>query len=159
MLTSPNARSAADREKIVAALVPSLADLLDLAGMAKLAHWHVRGPGASALHGVYDDLAKVCRKQADRIAERAAIALGGVVIGTASQVAERSRLDPFPAEARSCEELCAALTDRARQASAGLGETRRALDALKAVDTANMIQDIAVAVDAAAGFVTMNLDT
>lgn len=156
MLT-PNPQKPATQAKVAAALAPCVADLLDLAGHAKLAHWHVRGPNFIALHELFDDLADVCRAQVDRVAERVVFALGGTVPGTARQVAEESRLDDFPETERGALPLCKALVLGARTASEGLQEARVACEEAGDVDTANLLQDVALAVEQAAGLVAAHL--
>ena len=156
-MLNPNPQKPAAQAKVIAALVPCLADLLDLAGNAKLAHWHVRGPQFIALHGLFGDFAAALHAQADRIAERVTLALGGAVLGTARQVAEESRLDDFPAEERGGEALCKALVDGVREVSAGLGEACDACAAAGDEVTANMLQDVAAAVEQSAGLIAAHV--
>jgi starvation-inducible DNA-binding protein len=154
---NPNPQKAAAQAKVIAALVPCLADLLDLAGNAKLAHWHVRGPTFIALHKLFDDFTGTLRDQADRIAERAVFSLGGQVLGTARQVAEETRLDDFPVEERGADALCKALVDEAREVSAGLQEARGVCEDVGDVDTANLLQDVALQVEQGGGLIAAHL--
>ncbi len=156
MLT-PNPQKPATQAKVAAALAPCVADLLDLAGHAKLAHWHVRGPAFISLHELFDALAKTSRKAADRVAERAVFGLGGTVPGTARQVAEESRLDDFPETERSADPLCKALVLGARTVSEGLQEARVTCEELGDVDTANLLQDVALTLEQSAGLVAAHL--
>lgn len=156
-MLSPNPQKPAAQAKVVAALVECLADLLDLAGNAKLAHWHVRGPNFIALHKLFDEYADTLRDQADRIAERVVFALGGAVIGTARQIAEESRVDDFPADERDANALCMALVMGARQVSEGLQEARGVCEDAGDVVTANLLQDIALLVEQGAGLIGAHL--
>lgn len=157
-MMNPNPQKPAAQSKVIAALVPCLADLLDLAGNAKLAHWHVRGPCFIALHELFDTFAETCRTQADRIAERVTLDLGGTVLGTARQVAEESRLVDFPIGERGADALCEALVNGAREVSEGLQEARGTCETVGDADTANLIQDIALAIEHGAGLIAAHLE-
>lgn len=157
MLLNPNPQKPTAQAKVVAALLSCLADLLDLAGNAKLAHWHVRGPQFIALHQLFDGFVDTCRAQADRLAERITLGLGGAVLGTARQVAEESRLDDFPTAERGAEALCKALVSCARDASAGIQEARGICEDVGDADTANLLQDVALNLEHGAGLIAAHL--
>ncbi len=53
----------------------ALADLLDLALMAKQAHWNLVGPRLGSMHQLLDDLTGAAREGADLVGERS-LALG-----------------------------------------------------------------------------------
>lgn len=156
-MLNPNPQKPAAQAKVIAALVPCLADLLDLAGNAKLAHWHIRGPQFIALHKLFDEFHDTLREQADRVAERVAFALGGAVLGTARQVAEESRLDDFPEAERGADALCKALVSGAREVSEGLQEARGACEGAGDDVTANLLQDVAAVIEQAAGLIAAHL--
>ena len=157
LLTNPDPQEDAAKEATVASLLPCLADLLDLAGNAKLAHWNIRGPQFKQLHEAFDALSGVCRDKADDIAERVTLELGGLAIGTAQQIAEGSRLEDFPAEERDPEALCRVLVDMAREACVGLKDCRRHCAEQDDDVTENMLQDVAKAVMHAAGLIAAHL--
>ncbi|MGW4383456.1 Dps family protein [Kitasatospora sp. NPDC004531] len=71
------------------ALQATLVDLLDLALVAKQAHWNLYGPRFRSLHGQLDEVAVTARDFADTVAERAA-ALGVAPDGRAATVAATS---------------------------------------------------------------------
>jgi starvation-inducible DNA-binding protein len=156
-MINPNPQKPAAQAKVIAALLPCLADMLDLAGNAKLAHWHVRGPQFIALHELFGTFSATLHAQVDRIAERVTLAMGGAVLGTARQVAEESRLDDFPADERGADALCKALVDGARDLSDGLGEACDACMAAGDEVTANLLQDIAATVEQGAGLIAAHL--
>lgn len=157
LLTNPDQQDDAAKEAVIAALLPCLADLLDLAGNAKLAHWNVRGPQFKSLHEAFDGLASVCRDKADAIAERVTLELGGLAIGTARQVAEGSRLDDYPEDERDGEALCRVLVDMAREVGAGLKEARAVCAEQDDDETENLLQEIASAVKHEAGIIARHL--
>ena len=99
------------REPLVELLNSCLANTVDLALMAKHAHWNVQGPAFFSWHKLFDQVAEHLREQADRIAERAG-ALGGPAEGTARNVARRSAISEYDRAARRGYEHITALVDR-----------------------------------------------
>ncbi len=85
------------RKELIELLNQQLADATDLFTQTKQAHWNVKGMDFFQLHELFDTLAKVPRKQADMIAERAT-ALGGMALGTVRMAAENSTLPEYPVE-------------------------------------------------------------
>lgn len=83
------------RSTLIDVLNESLAALSDLASQTKQAHWNVRGPYFSELHGFFDMLWADFAVHIDTVAERA-VALGGRAKGTVRQAAEASPLPEFP---------------------------------------------------------------
>ena len=152
-MINPNPQKPAAQAKVIAALAPCVADLLDLAGNAKLAHWHIRGPLFLPLHAVFDTFAATCREQADRLAERVVLDMAGTILGTARQVAEESRLDDFPESERGADALCVAIVKGARDVSEGLAEAREACEKVGDDVTANMLQDVAATIEHGAGLI------
>jgi starvation-inducible DNA-binding protein len=73
-----------------------VAALIDLRTHAKVAHWNVKGPQFAALHELFDEVADAVDEYADLVAERAA-QLGGILRGTARQVAANSDLEEYSA--------------------------------------------------------------
>jgi len=99
------------RAAMVDLLNARLADALDLAAIAKQAHWNVKGPHFQSLHDLFDALTDTVRVHADDIAERA-VALGGAAAGRTQDVAKQSKLDSYPTDAVSGGEHVAAVSDR-----------------------------------------------
>ncbi|BCS31581.1 DNA starvation/stationary phase protection protein [Luteitalea sp. TBR-22] len=87
------------RTQAIALLNARLADVIDLELQAKQAHWNVKGPNFIGLHELFDQVAEAAAKFKDEIAERA-VMLGGIAVGTAQAVVERTTLPPYPAEAQ-----------------------------------------------------------
>jgi starvation-inducible DNA-binding protein len=156
-LTTPDPQEDAAKQVIIDALLPCLADLLDLAGNAKLAHWNVRGQGFKPIHEALDDVMSAARDGADTIAERVTLELGGLAIGTARQVAEGSRLDDYPEDERDPEAICGIINDMAREACAGLKAARAACREQDDDVTENMLQDVDKKIQHAAGILVAHL--
>jgi starvation-inducible DNA-binding protein len=118
------------RENMVEVLNRQLADLIDLRTQAKVAHWNIKGPQFAALHELFDDIAESVDKYADLVAERAA-QLGGVVRGTAREVAANTELPEYSALG-GMETHVAALADALSTAGASarklIEETAEARD-------------------------------
>jgi starvation-inducible DNA-binding protein len=94
------------RERMITILNAHLADLIDLRTQAKVAHWNIRGPQFVALHDLFEDIAKGFDEYADLVGERAS-QLGGIVRGTARQVAAASDLDEYSATGGMHEHVAA----------------------------------------------------
>jgi starvation-inducible DNA-binding protein len=133
------------REKMVGILNTHLADLIDLRTHAKVAHWNVKGPQFAALHKLFDDIAESVDEYADLVAERA-VQLGGIVRGTARQVAATTELEEYTALG-GMEEHVAAVAN----ALAGVGSSARRLidETAKSGDqgTADIFTEISRGID------------
>jgi starvation-inducible DNA-binding protein len=122
-----------------------LADAVDLQTQMKQAHWNVKGPTFISLHELFDKINEDVEDYVDLIAERA-VQLGGVVHGTARQVATRSALTDYP-DAREGRQHVEAVT----AALAAFGKLARsaidAADRLGDKDSADILTEISRAVD------------
>lgn len=111
---SPDPRPEAERAAKVANCQAALYDILALRYFAHLAHWNVRGPNRQELHKLFGEVYDAADGLADRMAERI-VMLGGVALGTPTQVAEESTLDDYPANMvdgqQHVREIAARLTD------------------------------------------------
>ncbi|MFJ8358089.1 Dps family protein [Streptomyces sp. NPDC093984] len=92
IITSPLPEE--DRQVTGAALQETLVDLLDLALVAKQAHWNLYGPRFRSIHQQLDEVVATARDYADQVAERAA-ALGISPDGRAGTIASGSGLPEF----------------------------------------------------------------
>jgi starvation-inducible DNA-binding protein len=134
------------RQAVVTLLNQQLADVIDLGLQAKQAHWNVKGPNFIGLHKLFDEVAEQVEEFTDEIAERA-IALGGMVDGTAPTVAKQSRLHPYPANISSSKAHVQALSGALAQFGGcvrkGIDEADKAGDA----DTADLLTDVSRGID------------
>jgi starvation-inducible DNA-binding protein len=141
-----NDLSEASRREAVGLLNQRLADCIDLQLQCKQAHWNVKGPTFIALHELFDEIAADVASYADLIAERA-VQLGGNAEGTASVVAERSTLLPYPLDIAIGPEHVGALSD----ALAAFGKTVRmnidAMERLEDADSADLLTEISRGTD------------
>ena len=102
-----------ERRDLVGALTALSLDLQDLTAAAYLAHWSVRGPATWQLHLLFGELAAALSGHVDTVSEYLS-ELGAAPVGTAQQVAEGSRLDPYPTDLVDGMAHCKALTDRGK---------------------------------------------
>jgi len=99
------------RKQLIELLNQQLADATDLFTQTKQAHWNVKGMDFFQLHTLFDTLAKIPRKQADLLAERAT-ALGGMALGTVRMAAENSTLPEYPTETVEGREVVDLMVER-----------------------------------------------
>ena len=100
-----------NRTAVVELLNQHLADLTDLFTQTKYAHWNVKGRQFYQLHRLFDELAEKVEESVDEVAERIT-ALGGLARGTARMAAENSRLEEFPVDTISAEDVLRVMADR-----------------------------------------------
>lgn len=100
-----------NRTAVVELLNQHLADLFDLYTQTKYAHWNVKGRQFYQLHLLFDELAEKVEESVDEVAERIT-ALGGLARGTARMAAENSRLEEFPVDTISAEDVLRVTADR-----------------------------------------------
>src|ERR1700709_2661684 len=85
-----NAKSA-----VIDMLNARVADSIDLALVTKQAHWNLKGMSFIGVHELLDKLRGELDPYVDSMAERA-VQLGGVALGTAQTVIEKTTLPPYP---------------------------------------------------------------
>ena len=97
MKKSPITRTLDDKSRNTTgvALQETLVDMIDLALLAKQAHWNVVGSNFRSAHLQLDELVATARRYADQVAERAS-AIGVSPTGTAAAVAKDSGLPDYP---------------------------------------------------------------
>lgn len=152
LCASPSAYDAATRQALVDALLPLGLDLLDLEAGAYQAHWAVRGPHTAALHTLFGGFADTLSEQADTLSEFVRM-LGGQPMGTPQQVADGSRLEPYPVDAVSGQEHCKALFDRARALVANAQAVVIVANEQGAADALDLVTVLIRAVQKTAGFI------
>jgi starvation-inducible DNA-binding protein len=99
-----------DRELTGQALQSTVVDLIDLALIAKQAHWNVVGPLFRSAHLQLDELVDTARQYVDATAERAS-AIGVSPNGKAKTIAAGSGLPEYPDSWQSVEATVAAIVD------------------------------------------------
>lgn len=134
------------RQAVVELLQASLADAIDLAGQAKVAHWNVKGPNFIALHKLFDDVHDAIEDGVDELAERL-VQLGGTAEGTVGLVAKRTRLPGYSVKITSgmdhVKALSGALAAYAKTTRAGIDAAGKLGDQA----TADLYTEIVRAVD------------
>lgn len=135
----------------------ALADLIDLANAARMAHWTVRGPQFAALHAKFGEFYAQLAEETDDVAERI-VQLGGTPEGTTQLVGARTRLVPYPESLREGMGHVAALAERyatlARSTRAAVEEAAAAGDA----DTADLLTGTSRMLDKALWMLEAHLD-
>jgi len=156
MYTTKNDLSEPIRTKIIQLLNARLADAIDLQTQMKQAHWNVKGPSFIALHELFDKINEDVEDYVDLIAERA-VQLGGIAIGTARSVAQRSQQKEYPLEISSGRDHVEAVAN----VLATFGKAARAAidasDELRDKDTADIFTEVSRGVDKWLWFVEAHL--
>jgi starvation-inducible DNA-binding protein len=134
------------RQAAVELLNARLADVIDLELQAKQAHWNVKGPNFMGLHELFDTVAASAATFKDGIAERA-VMLGGVAVGTAQAVVERTTLPPYPANAQDWKTHVDGVSSALAKFGTALRQAIEDADELDDAVTADLFTGIAHDVD------------
>lgn len=134
------------RKAMIVLLNARLADAIDLRLSVKQAHWNVKGPTFIALHEFFDAVQGRVDTFVDDIAERA-VALGGVVAGTAQAAVKASSLDPYPTDITDEKEHLKALAERLAAFGKLAREGIDAADEVDDKDTADLFTGISRQID------------
>ncbi|MER7545899.1 Dps family protein [Actinomadura sp.] len=117
-----------DAVKVVGqALQGALIDLIDLALVAKQAHWNLTGRNFKVVHEHLDEVVALARTGQDDVAERA-VAIGVNPDGRARTVADRTELPQLEAGYLDDDKVVAAITDILAQMIARFRERIAATD-------------------------------
>jgi starvation-inducible DNA-binding protein len=117
-----------DAVKVVGkALQGALVDLIDLALLAKQAHWNLTGRNFKVVHEHLDEVVALARTGQDDVAERA-VAVGVNPDGRARTVADRTELPQLEAGYLDDDKVVAAVTDMLAQIIARFRERIAATD-------------------------------
>ena len=117
-----------DAVKVVGqALQGALIDLIDLALVAKQAHWNLTGRNFKVVHEHLDEVVALARTGQDDVAERA-VAIGVNPDGRARTVADRTELPQLEAGYLDDDKVVAAITDILAQLIARFRERIAATD-------------------------------
>ena len=134
------------RAEVVGLLNERLVDALDLHNQAKQAHWNVKGPNFIGLHELFDRVSEAAAKYKDEIAERA-VMLGGVAVGTAQAVVERTTLAPYPVEAQDWKSHVDCVSAALAKFGTALRQGIEDADELEDAVTADLLTQIAHEID------------
>jgi starvation-inducible DNA-binding protein len=134
------------RRSAVELLNARLADAIDLELQAKQAHWNVKGPNFIGLHELFDQVAAAAAKYKDEIAERA-VMLGGVAVGTAQAVVERTTLPPYPVDAQDWHSHVDCVSSALAKFGNALRQGIEDADELEDAVTADLFTEIAHEID------------
>jgi starvation-inducible DNA-binding protein len=146
----------AARTGLNALLNTQLADAVDMATMAKQAHWNVKGPHFIGLHKMFDELWDALNDYVDLIAERVS-QLGGVADGTARDAAGASSLDEYPHDIASGHDHVVAVAGRLASLGASMRAAIAASDDFGDADTADIFTEVSRGVDKWLWFVEAHL--
>jgi starvation-inducible DNA-binding protein len=146
MLPTHNSLAEGDRAQTVTLLNRRLADAVDMQTQIKQAHWNVKGPSFIALHRLLDEVYAGVSEYADLLAERI-VQLGGIAVGTAREVAERSEVDEYPLTFLSGPDHVKTLSAKLAAFSERMRFAVREVDELEDVVTADICTEVARGVD------------
>lgn len=138
LLPSPSPYDDNTRQALVDLLNPLTLDTIALGLAAWRAHRSLSGPLFSALHPLFQAFAERLDRIADKIPEFVAM-LGGQPVGLADEVAEGSRLDPYPRDITDGIAHCRELFDRAQALSAYLGQGIATANDIGAADALDLL--------------------
>lgn len=144
------------RKAMIALLNARLADAIDLRLSIKQAHWNVKGPTFIALHELFDQIQARVDTYVDDIAERA-VALGGVVAGTAQAAVKGSKLEPYPTDVTAEKEHVKLLSARMSAFGKLAREAINAADEAGDKDTADLFTGVSRQMDKDLWFVEAHL--
>lgn len=138
LLPSTSPYDDATRAQLVEVLNGLTLDVLALTLIVWRAHRNLSGPLFGDLHGLFGELYGVLDDYADRLSEASA-QLGGEVVGTAEQVAERNRIDDYPLEITEGLAHCREIADRIGQLSGWVANGIKEAGKLGAVDFVTLL--------------------
>lgn len=132
----------AERQAVAVELQGTLVDLLDLALIAKHAHWNVEGRLFRSVHHELDELVDAWRPLADDVAERA-VTIGASPDGQVAAIARATALEPLPDGRLTDRQVLTAIADRLSDAAIRVHER---IDRVAAADP--VTGDLLIAVTA-----------
>ncbi len=156
MYTTKNDLAEQTRTQVCELMNARLADAIDLQTQMKQAHWNVKGPNFIALHELFDKINAEVEDYVDLIAERI-VQLGGVALGTARSVAQRSQQNEYPLTIAAGHDH----VDAVSSALATFGKAvRHGIDAtgeLRDMDSADILTEVSRGIDKWLWFVEAHL--
>ena len=151
-----NGLSENTRKAVIDVLNARLADALDLAAIAKQAHWNVKGPHFMPLHELFDSLTDSVRDHADEMAERA-VALGGTAAGRTQDVSNASQLAEYPADLVKGSDHVTAVADCLATVANAMRDAIDATDEAGDAVTADLFTGVAADLDKQLWFIESHL--
>lgn len=134
-----------DAYEVSSALQKVTLTLIDLALIAKQAHWNVYGSDFLSVHVKLDDVVDTAREGTDTIAERI-VQLGHSPDGRAATVSKESPLKAYPEGFQKTEDTLSLMCDRLYKSSQII---REAIDAVSEKDplSDDLLQPIGEAIE------------
>ncbi len=124
-------------------LDPVVLALLALAGVARKAHWNVRGPAFMPLHGLFGELYAATSDHADTLAEHCAM-LGYAVRGDHVDVADGAKITGMPITVTAGRDLVNAVSARLTETLAIVNAPKVALVSMGDDDAQQMLIDVSM---------------
>lgn len=123
-----------------------LSDGQDLYNATRQAHWNVKGPNFYSLHTMLEKFYTDLVEATDDIAERL-VQLGAIAHGTSQDIANGTRLAPYPTDLLPGMDHITELADRYSQVAKTLREGIDTTDEAGDADTADLLTEQSRAID------------
>ena len=133
-----------------------LADSIDLALVAKQAHWNVKGRTFIGIHKMLDELRDDVDEYADLMAERVT-SLGGTALGTSQIVAKASKVEAYPVDIYKVEDHLKALAERYGKVANDVRRNIDDADEAADKDTADLFTEVSRGLDRWLWFIEAHL--